>query len=182
MAKSKKRSPPRTQPKPATESTPASDPERADGRVPRTPARRDVRPFVYAGIDVVLAAVQTYVVLDLSPNRHGWAQALLLLIPISTFLLGIATATRHRFGWLGAVILASLTLVLMIVVLGLLLASAAFLSGVYGAFGKAAASGIIGAAALTLELVALVPILQLKYLLTRAGRRAFGLPPLWGTT
>ncbi len=70
-------------------------------------------------------------------------------------------------------------LVLTIVLLGLLLASAAFLSGVYGAFGKAAASGVLAGAALVVELVAILPALQVKYLLTRAGRRAFGLPALW---
>jgi hypothetical protein len=51
---------------------------------------------------------------------------------------------------------------------------------VYGAFGKGAAAGIMGAMALIFELVGILPTLQAKFLMTRAGRRAFGLEPLWG--
>jgi hypothetical protein len=54
-----------------------------------------------------------------------------------------------------------------------LLASAAFLAGVYGAFGKAAASGALIAVALVIEVVALLPIVQVKYLMSRAGRRVY---------
>jgi hypothetical protein len=59
----------------------------------------------------------------------------------------------------------------------LLLTTAAYLSGVYGAFGKAAASGATLAVFLVIEAVAFLPALQLKWALTRAGRRAFGLAP-----
>ena len=49
------------------------------------------------------------------------------------------------------------------------------LAGVYGAFGKAAAmSGLIGVA-LIIEIVALLPLFQIKYLRTRAGRRVYGI-------
>ena len=53
------------------------------------------------------------------------------------------------------------------------LVSAAFLAGVYGAFGKAAATFALVAVALVIELVALLPIVQIKYLMSRAGRRAY---------
>jgi hypothetical protein len=58
--------------------------------------------------------------------------------------------------------------------------SAAFLAGVYGAFGQAAATFALVMVALVIELVALLPIVQVKYLMTRAGRRAFGVPPRGG--
>jgi hypothetical protein len=61
----------------------------------------------------------------------------------------------------------------------LLLMSAAFLSGVYGGFGQAAAMGTAVAVLMTLQLVALLPALQLKFLMTRAGRRYFGQTPFW---
>ena len=48
-----------------------------------------------------------------------------------------------RIGWIVAVAGATLMLVVTVVLLGLLLASAAFLSGVYGAIGKGAASGVL---------------------------------------
>src|SRR4029078_9472942 len=55
-----------------------------------------------------------------------------------------------------------------------ILISAAFLSGVYGAFGKAAAMTSLVAVALIVEVVALLPIVQFKFLMSRAGRRAYG--------
>jgi hypothetical protein len=55
------------------------------------------------------------------------------------------------------------------------LVSAAFLAGVYGAFGKAAATSALIGVALVIEVVALVPLFQVKYLMTRAGRRAFAM-------
>lgn len=66
---------------------------------------------------------------------------------------------------------------LLVVATWLLLAlclDAAFLAGVYGSFGQAAASFALISGLLVIELVALVPALQLKWLRSRAGRRAFG--------
>ena len=81
-------------------------------------------------------------------------------------------------GTLNAFIAGGTTLLLWTVgFIVLLLTTAAYLSGVYGAFGKAASSGALLAAALMFEAVALVPALQLKWALTRAGRRAFGVAP-----
>jgi len=47
---------------------------------------------------------------------------------------------------------------------------------VYGGFGKAAATFSLVMVALVIELVALLPIVQVKYLMTRAGRRVYGMP------
>lgn len=154
---------------------------------PRPKRRRDLRPFIYGGFDLAFAVLYIVIILDLSPNRHGWAQALMLFVPACAILLGLGTIAGSllrsgrwgRIGWIVSVAAGTGMVLLVIVVIGLLLASAAFLSGVYDAFGKAAASGILGGAALTIELVGLLPVFQLKYLMTRAGRRAFGLQPLW---
>jgi hypothetical protein len=56
-----------------------------------------------------------------------------------------------------------------------ILISAAFLAGVYGAFGKAASTFAVVSVALIVEVVALLPIVQIKFLMTRAGRRAYGM-------
>lgn len=164
-----------------------TEPASSQKVAPRPKRRRDVRPFIYGGFDLAFAILYVVIILDLSPNRHGWAQALMLFVPACAFLLGIGTIVGAllkdgrwgRIGWIVSVAAGTGMLLLVIVVIGLLLASAAFLSGVYDAFGKAAASGILGGAALTVELVGLLPLFQLKYLMTRAGRRAFGLQPLW---
>ena len=55
-----------------------------------------------------------------------------------------------------------------------ILISAAFLAGVYGAVGKAAAMTSLVAVALIIELVALLPLVQIKFLMSRAGRRGHG--------
>jgi hypothetical protein len=149
--------------------------------------RRDLRPFIYAGLDVIFCVVYLFSVLELSPNRHPWAQALLLCLPLSAGLMAVGTlvgalvkdAKLARVGWIVAVAGATSMLVVTVVLLALLLASAAFLSGVYGAIGKGAASGVLAAAALIVEVCGILPAFQLKYLMTRGGRRAFGLTPLW---
>ncbi|MCB9563672.1 MAG: hypothetical protein H6709_03675 [Kofleriaceae bacterium] len=152
---------------------------------PSTGPRRDARPYVYVALDLVFAAVYAVVVTKLAPNRHAWAQTLLLGLPVAAFLMGAGTLVARlgrgtpwaRRAWWLAIGGAALQILLTVVLLGLLLASAAFLSGVYGAFGKAAASGMLAAAAIIVEIVGLLPVFQLSYLLGRGGRRAFGLTP-----
>ncbi len=148
--------------------------------------RRDVRPFLYAGLDLAFGILYIVIFTTLAVNRHTWAMVILWSLPVVVIVMGLATLVgavmrgpSRRLAWIAAVSAGTAMLVLTIVLLGLLLASAAFLSGVYGAFGKAAASGVLAGAALVVELVAILPALQVKYLLTRAGRRAFGLPALW---
>lgn len=177
---------------------PAADAEQTMPEAPRArkaPAgeraperkRRDLRPFIYAGLDVLFAVVYLFSVTELSPNRHPWAQALLLCLPLAAGVMAIATlvgglvedAKLARIAWIAAVAGAILMLVVTVVLLALLLMSAAFLSGVYGAIGKGAASGVLAAAALIVEVCGILPAFQLKYLMTRGGRRAFGLTPLW---
>ncbi len=151
-----------------------------DAAPPAKKPRRDVRPLIYGGLDVAFAILQFVVIAFAAPNRHAWAEALLLLLPVGTFAMGAGTlagaliAKAARPGWIAAIAGGALVLIVTVIVLGLLVASAAFLAGVYGAFGKAAASGMLAAAALIVEFVALLPAFQLKYLLGRAGRRAFG--------
>jgi len=82
---------------------------------------------------------------------------------------------QQRTGWWLAIGAATGVLLVTVLLIIRVLISAAFLAGVYGAFGKGAAmSGLIGVA-LLVEVVALVPLLQLKYLRTRAGRRLYGM-------
>jgi hypothetical protein len=164
MAKSRK--PAR---KPATTATP--DP------APR--ARRDPRPFIYAGFDFGFAILYAVVFTSVIPNRHAWAQVLLYGLPVLAVAMGVAMLVRGAWGWRIAAGCCGLMLGLTVVLLALLLTSAAFLAGVYGAFGLAASMLALVGAALVVELVALLPAFQLKYLMTRAGRRRFGREPLF---
>ncbi len=169
---SKKKAPAATSPATPSPEAPAS-----------APRRSDVRPYIYAGLDVLLAILLVVIITKFAPNRHGWAQALMWGLPVGVLVMAVGTAvgalTRKRALWILAVAGGAALLVVAVVVLALLLMSAAFLSGVYGSFGQAAATGMLVACALVIELVGVIPVLQLKYLMTRAGRRAFGLQPLW---
>jgi len=139
---------------------------------------RDPRRRIYAVLDLLFAAVYAALLVFVIPNRLPLAAAHLWSLPILTLALGAGTLVGGRTGWRLAAAAAALLLVDAIWLLIRILVSAAFLAGVYGAFGDGAAMGGVFAAALVVELVGLLPAFQLKYVLTRAGRRAFGLPPV----
>ncbi len=141
--------------------------------------RRDPRPFIYAGIDALMALIWAWLVATRMPNRFGWATLLMWGMVALPAIMGAAMLVRGRWGWrIGAGACAAL-LVAWLVLVVVLLMTAGFLAGVYAGFGEAAAMGSVLAALLSLELIALLPALQLKFLMTRAGRRQFGLEPLW---
>ncbi len=102
------------------------------------------------------------------------AASLQWLLVIAMALAGVGVCIPTKRGWLMSVAGCGLLLVLELVLLLVLLLSASYLAGVYGSFGRGASALALVVAALSIELVALLPALQLKYLLTRAGRRAFG--------
>jgi hypothetical protein len=139
------------------------------------PRRPDRRRYIYAGLDVGLGAMQTVIAFS-APSRHSGGQALILAIAAAFVVAGVATAVGRPAGWRVAAAALLLLLVLEVGLLVGLVTSAAFLAGVFGSFGQAAASVALMAAALTIQTIALVPALQLKYLRTRGGRRAFGRP------
>lgn len=139
----------------------------------------DPRRWIYVAIDVVMTVGYLVVLSDLLHNRHPWARAVLYILPVASAAMALGTGLGRRLGWWMTIAAGTAMLVWTIAFIILLLTTAAFLSGVYGSFGKAAASGMMLAVALVIEFVAFLPALQLKWSLTRAGRRAFGLalPP-----
>jgi hypothetical protein len=140
------------------------------------PPRRDPRRWIYGGLDLAFAAIQAILIWKVVPNRLPSASFHLWTLPVLTFVLGVGTLIAGRRGWWIAIVAGSAALVSTFLLILRIVISAAFLSGVYGAFGKAAAMTALMSVALLVELVALLPIFQIKYLMTRAGRRAYGLP------
>jgi hypothetical protein len=140
--------------------------------------RRDIRPYIYLGLNQVFVIVFFYVLTYVIPNRlmsaaiHLWALPTLMQL-MAVGMAAIFIRDYRRIGWWLAVGAASLLVLATILLIIRVLVSAAFLSGVYGAFGKAAAMSALIGVALIVELVALLPLFQIKYLLTRAGRRAY---------
>jgi hypothetical protein len=139
----------------------------------------EIRPFIYAAVDIAMAALYAVLLFGVIPSRHGWVQMLAALLVAAPLCMGAAMVVRRRWSWWLGVAGCALLLALAVVYLVLTLVSAAFLAGVYGAFGRAASMFTLVAAALVIELVALLPMFQLKFLMTRAGRRWFGKEPLW---
>lgn len=149
---------------------------------PAAPPARDIRPYVYLGLNQLFVVIYFYVLTYVIPNRMMSAAIHLWSLPVLMQLMALGMATvfarasePRRIGWWVAVVSASLLVLATILLIIRVLVSAAFLSGVYGAFGKAAAISALIGVALVVELVALLPLFQLKYLRTRAGRRAFAI-------
>jgi len=139
---------------------------------------RDTRPFIYFGLDVAFAAIYAVIIVAVIPNRIASTTIQLWSLPAFTLVMaagtaGIFTSKLRARGRKLAIAGATLLLASTILLIVRVLVSAAFLAGVYGAFGKAAATFALVAVALVVELVALLPIVQVKYLLSRAGKRAY---------
>jgi hypothetical protein len=133
----------------------------------------DPRRWIYGGLDAAAAVAYATAIVVALPTRHVSAVVHLWSIPIAAavaaagMLRGGPRGRRVALAGTAAWLAATFLLVVRLCV------SAAFLAGVYGAFGKAAASGAVVIVALVVELVALLPLVQAKYLMSRAGRRAY---------
>lgn len=156
----------KSKPRPRSPSPPAA--EAVSG------PRPDKRRWIYAGLDLAFAVTQAILIWKVVPNRLPSASVHLWTLPICTFALHLGMIRGGRQGWWIGVIAGSAALLSTLLLILRIVISAAFLSGVYGAFGKAAAMTAMISVALLVELAALLPIVQVKYLMTRAGRRAFG--------
>ena len=88
----------------------------------------------------------------LIPNRHAWATMVLELLPLAAWLMAIGTLIARPWSWWLVIAGGTTMLAWTVTVLFVLLYTASYLAGVYGAFGKAASSGALGAMALSLGL------------------------------
>lgn len=139
----------------------------------------DPRAWIYIAADIIFTIGYVWAFTELLHNRFGWARGILYILPLCTWLMAVGTLLSGRLGWISLVLGGTGMLVWAVAFIVLLLVTASYLSGVYGAFGKAAASGAILSTAFVVQFAATLPALQLKWAMTRGGRRAFGLSPLW---
>jgi len=146
------------------------------------PARRDIRPYVYLALNQLFALGYAYALVAVIPNRlmsavvHLWALPVLMqFAAFGTAAVFLKAPEVRRIGWWVAASAATLLVAVTVLLIIRVLISAAFLAGVYGAFGKAAALSALIGVALVIEVVLLLPLFQLKYLRTRAGRRVYGI-------
>jgi hypothetical protein len=160
----------KSRPKPRVPAAPAPSASVA------APATRDARRVIYGVLDVVLAVVYAIAIWKVIPNRLPSAAIHLWSFPIASLVIGAGMLLGGPRGWRIAVVGGSLVLLSLFLLIVRIVISAAFLAGVYGGFGKAASTFALIMIALVIELVALLPLAQVKYLMTRAGRRAMGVP------
>jgi hypothetical protein len=135
-------------------------------------ARREVRPYIYAAFDLAMAAIYAVLLLQV-PTEHALHTVLLWSTVGAVLVAGAGMMWRSPWGWRIAVLGCAVLLAVTVVLLVLILLSASFLAGVYGAMGRGAAFTAILAGALVIELVGFLPALQMKFLFTRAGRRHY---------
>ncbi len=147
---------------------------RLDRRTTRA-VRSDKRRWIYGGLAAVFAVFYAFAMWKVIPNRLPSAMLHLATVPAFTLVMAVGTLIGGRFGWWLAVVGGSIVLLSTIVMIARILASAAFLAGVYGAFGKAASTFALVSVALLVEVVGLLPICQVRFLMSRPGRRAYGL-------
>jgi hypothetical protein len=136
--------------------------------------RKDPRRWIYGVLATLIAVVQAYCVMTVIPNRLPSAQLHLWTFPLLTLVMGAATLSGLRAGWWVTVIAGGALMLSVMLVIVRILVSAAFLAGVYGAFGKAAATFSFVSIALIAQVVALIPIFHIKWMMSRSGKRAFG--------
>lgn len=170
--------------KPASKSSASAPAEKSSSSKPAPAAARvtpskDPRRWIYAVADVVFTIGYVWAFGELLHNRFGWARSILYILPGCTLLMAIGTLVSGKGGWIATVVGGVGMLLWTVAFIILLLVTASYLSGVYGAFGKAAASGAILSTAFVVQFGATLPALQLKWVMTRGGRRAFGLAPIW---
>jgi hypothetical protein len=139
---------------------------------------RDLRPYIYLAIDQIFVIAYFYVVIAAIPNRLPTAKANLYAIPILLQLVALGAATifvpsLKKIGWWVVVVGQSVMIAVTVLLIIRVLISAAFLAGSYGAFGKAASMTALMGVAIVVEVVGLLPLFQIKYMRTRAGRRAY---------
>jgi hypothetical protein len=137
-------------------------------------ARRDLRRWIFGGLDLVFVAIYAYAIWKVIPNRLPSAAIHMWSIPLAMLALGTGMFVGGKSGWWTAIAGGSLLLLSAFLLIARILISAAFLAGVYGAFGKAAASFALVTVLLVIELVVLLPIFQVRFLMSRAGKQQFG--------
>jgi hypothetical protein len=172
MAKTRRR---RARPSGEASAAPAVEEPTA---APERRRRSDRRPYIYAGFDFAFGAFYAFLLAQ-APTRHATGAVLLWGTVAAVVLAGAGMVVRNRWGWRVAVAGCGALLLVTVALLVLVLLSASFLAGVYGSMGRGAATMAILAGAVIVELCGLLPAFQLKFLMTRAGRRWFGQDPLW---
>jgi hypothetical protein len=127
----------------------------------------------YAAWDLGHAALYAAAAL-LSPAPAGGPRAVVLVFAALLTATAVGLLLRARWGRLLGLGTSVALLVCAFVSIALLVASAAYLRGIFGGFGEGAALVCLVAVALLVEVMVLLPAFQVRFLLRDDVRRHFG--------
>ncbi len=131
--------------------------------------RRGLR--VHGALDLGLAALYAAVGLW-AAGRAAWWNAALGVVVLALAAAGIALFVEPRLGRRIALAAHALLLALCATTIALLVASAAYLHGIYGPIGRGLSVVTVALAALVLEACGLPALVQLRFLLRDDVREA----------
>jgi hypothetical protein len=123
----------------------------------------------YGALDLIFAALYAYAGGVLAPSRDPRFTAALGIVVVLLGVAGLSLVVRgnRRDSRLLGIVASSVLLVFALAVMALLVGSASFLFGIYGALGRGIGVLSIVTAALVFEVCALLPVFQLAFHLRR---------------
>lgn len=123
--------------------------------------------------DLIAAALYVFTFIWLVPSRSALFTTIVLALSAILAAAGLGLVLRAPWGPRLARVASALWLLAFFVLLALLVASAAYLHGIYGGIGQAGAAMALLMAVLSFQLVGLLPALQLLHLrrVTREARQ-----------
>jgi hypothetical protein len=130
------------------------------------------RSRTFAILDLAFAALHGWIGFAVAPSRAVAFQVALAIVIALELAAGVGLLVGARWARSVGIAMSVVLLAFAGVVLLLLVASAAYLRGVYGALGQGMAVLSLVAAALAVQLFALVPFFQLRFLLARSAAPA----------
>jgi hypothetical protein len=134
-------------------------------QAPAPPRRASKVSIVYGVLDLLLAALYLFIFFRLVPSRSGTFGAIVVAVSLFLGLGGIGMISGRPWGRRAAFTACLIMLLACAALIVLLLLSAAYLHGIYDGIGEAGVAAALISALLSIEVVGLIPGLQLAHLL-----------------
>ncbi len=142
------------------------------------PVEPDRGLILYGILDIAFAIAYLYLANVVVPSRSPVVNLVVYALCAILVASGVALILRKKWSRYVGLAAAGCGLAFTISIITALIMSSAYLSGVYGGFGKGAATICLMAAALAVEVFGLLPAFQLRFLLRpEVRRRLDGDPP-----
>jgi hypothetical protein len=129
--------------------------------------QRNTASTAFGIVDLAMAVLYAFLVFRVIPSRSATFTGVALAASALLAAGGVGMLVQSRLGLVLAAVAAAAMVAATFALILLLVASAAYLHGIYDGIGQAGAAIAIVAALLVVELVGLVPALQLVHLWRR---------------